>query len=208
MFNTVNPCCPGLGANPLFGGCLGGGVVKGTCGDDVVHIAKADGLAGALGLYQVTLNGQTQYMNKQQLESTTFKLGAGNDLLLVDPDVQANIKADGGAGNDVLIGGAGNDTLKGGRGNDLIFGGAGNDTLKGGRGDDMIFGGCGNDKIKGGRGDDCLFGGAGNDKIKGGRGNDVIFGGAGDDNIKGGKGNDWLFGGGVALAILGQLLTA
>ena len=37
----------------------------------------------------------------------------------------------GGSGNDMLIGGAGNDTLTGGNGNELIIGGAGADVLPG-----------------------------------------------------------------------------
>ena len=47
------------------------------CGDDNVHISKADGLAGLLGLYEVNINGQKQYMTKQQLENTQFNLGCG-----------------------------------------------------------------------------------------------------------------------------------
>src|SRR5512139_2977685 len=54
------------------------------CGDDTVHISKAEGLAGLLGLYKVEINGQTQYMTKQQLENTQFNLGRGNDKLIVD----------------------------------------------------------------------------------------------------------------------------
>ena len=170
--------------------------INGTCGDDVVHISKADGLLGCLGLYKVDVNGQTQYMSKQQLENTEFKLGKGNDVLVVDADVDANIKADGGDGDDVLIGGGGNDTLKGGRGNDVILGGAGNDTLDGGKGNDCLFGGEGNDTLHGGKGNDWLFGGGGNDRLYGGKGNDHLYGGAGNDVLRGGRGRDTLDGGG------------
>jgi Ca2+-binding RTX toxin-like protein len=47
--------------------------------------------------------------------------------------------ADGGDGNDVLIGGAGNDTLLGGDGDDVLVGGPGDDTLEGGAGDNLLF---------------------------------------------------------------------
>ena len=47
--------------------------------------------------------------------------------------------ADGGIGNDVLIGGAGNDTLRGGDGDDVLVGGPGEDTLDGGAGDNLLF---------------------------------------------------------------------
>ena len=42
------------------------------------------------------------------------------------------LTADGGAGDDVLIGSAGNDTLPGGAGDDVLIGGPGQDILDGG----------------------------------------------------------------------------
>ncbi|RVU35308.1 hypothetical protein EOI86_20775 [Hwanghaeella grinnelliae] len=45
-----------------------------------------------------------------------------------------------GAGDDVLIGGSGNDVLDGGAGDDTLAGGTGNDVLDGGSGaDDILF---------------------------------------------------------------------
>jgi Ca2+-binding RTX toxin-like protein len=170
-----------LGGLPYAGGATyqpncfcPGGTLRGTNGNDTVHIAKADGLLGALGLYQVTVNGESRLMTKQQLENTTFKLGKGDDTLYVDPNVDVNIKADGGDGNDVLIGGGGNDHLSGGKGNDVIFGGKGRDHLDGGKGHDWLFGGAGNDVIRGGKGRDYIDGGAGFDDVQGGRGRDTI----------------------------------
>ena len=141
-------------------------------GDDTVHISKADGLAGLLGLYEVNVNGQSQYMTREQLEKTNFNLGSGNDTLIVDKDVTANIHADGGAGNDVLIGGSGNDHLKGGSGNDAIFGRGGNDHLEGGRGNDWLSGGRSQGHLGGNRGNDLLVGGKGWDSLVGGPGFD------------------------------------
>ena len=89
--------------------------VHGTGGDDSVHISKASGLAGLLGLYEVNVNGQTSYMTKQQLENTNFELHGGNDTLVVDANVTL-----GGRGNDLLVGGKGLDLLLGGRGADWI----------------------------------------------------------------------------------------
>ena len=71
---------------------------------------------------------------------------AGNDLLFVDPRITATVIADGGAGNDVLIGGGGNNILTGGTGDDMLVGGSGRDILIGGDGMDRLFGG-GNDNI-------------------------------------------------------------
>jgi Ca2+-binding RTX toxin-like protein len=49
------------------------------------------------------------------------------------------LTADGGDGNDVLIGGAGNDTLLGGAGDDVLIGGPGQDILDGGIGDNILI---------------------------------------------------------------------
>lgn len=81
-----------------------------------------------------------------------------------------------GLGGDDLIEG-----LDGLTGNDLILGGPGNDTILGKRGDDVIRGGSGNDVILGDKGDDEIYGGSGNDDL---------FGDAGKDKLHGGKGRD------------------
>ena len=91
-----------------------------------------------------------------------------------------------GAGDDTLIGGAGNDQLEAGTGDDEVMGGDGNDTLDGSFGNDMLNGGSGNDILVGGAGDDDLTGGDGNDIMRGGAGADrFLFTGdaEGDDRI-------------------------
>jgi Ca2+-binding RTX toxin-like protein len=47
--------------------------------------------------------------------------------------------ANGGDGDDVLIGSAGNDTLSGGAGDDVLIGGGGQDILDGGPGNNTVF---------------------------------------------------------------------
>ena len=47
--------------------------------------------------------------------------------------------ADGGDGDDILIGSAGNDTLKGGAGDDVLIGGGGVDVLDGGTGNNVVL---------------------------------------------------------------------
>jgi Ca2+-binding RTX toxin-like protein len=179
-------------------GCGGGNpgnTVYGTSGDDNVHISKAPGLLGALGLFEVNVNGNVQYMTRQQLENTDFQLGAGNDTLVVDSNVTADITAHGGSGNDVMIGGGGDDKLSGGSGRDVIAGRGGNDCIDGGKGNDWLSGGAGNDKLYGGNGNDTLLGGKGNDKLYGGNGNDELRGGQGHDHLDGGRGHDHNHGG-------------
>jgi Ca2+-binding RTX toxin-like protein len=165
------------------------------CGDDFVHVSKADGLLGCMGYYKVEINGQTQYMTKQQLENTQFNLGKGNDVIVVDQNVNADIHANGGEGHDVMIGGGGDDHFQGGKGNDYIDGRGGNDTIDGGRGHDTLYGGKGNDTIRGGKGNDYINGGDGHDWLEGNQGNDHIDGGRGWDVLLGGPGFDTLHGG-------------
>lgn len=92
--------------------------------------------------------------------------------------------ANGGDGNDILIGGYGNDTLNGGRGDDRLYGGYGNDTLDGGDHADFLDGGVGNDTLRGGAGVDRLYGSIGDDDLDGGV-NDYT-----DDYLEGGPGRD------------------
>jgi Ca2+-binding RTX toxin-like protein len=178
--SSVNGCGCGNPSNTVYG----------TSGNDNVHISKAPGLLGALGLFEVNVNGNVQYMTQQQLENTNFELGAGNDTLVVDSNVKADITADGGAGNDVMVGGGGDDCLSGGKGNDVIFGRGGNDRLDGGKGNDYLSGGNGNDHLSGGKGNDTLHGGRGNDCLHGGKGHDHLDGGKGHDHNHGGPGVD------------------
>jgi Ca2+-binding RTX toxin-like protein len=117
--------------------------------------------------------------------------GAGNDTIT------------GGFIADTIDGGTGNDLIEGFKGADLLAGGEGNDTIYGDSmtpgvtedGNDTIYGGAGNDLIYGGAGDDSIYGGIGADTLYGGTGNDSIYGGAGNDIISGGAGADTLTGG-------------
>ena len=72
-----------------------------------------------------------------------------------NPDAKIE-NAEGGSGDDVLIGNALDNTLTGGAGKDLLSGSVGNDKL---------FGGAGADRLSGGHGDDLLDGGAAVDKV-------------------------------------------
>lgn len=145
--------------------------------------------------------------------------GGGNDTVNASgSDVLVSL--DGGAGNDVviggqadiggttvnvpntppynrsyelqntLLGGSGNDVLIGGGGNDSMLGGSGNDTMSGEGGSDLLSGDSGNDKLSGGDGTDTVSGSAGDDSVTGDDGNDYVYGGAGRDTVSGGDGLD------------------
>jgi Ca2+-binding RTX toxin-like protein len=115
---------------------------------------------------------------------------------------------EGGAGNDILIGGSGADYIYGGEGDDLSEGGSGrddmsdsvgNDILRGGADGDWMYDYYGNDTIEGGAGDDYIEGwrgaaGEGTNVFRGDAGDDIIYDGSGTDTLEGGTGDDLLEG--------------
>ncbi len=109
---------------------------------------------------------------------------SGNDTLTLNEAGGALPRAN-------LFGGAGNDVLTGGSGNDLLFGQAGNDTLLGKGGFDFLFGSTENDTLTGGDADDQVFGESGNDRMVWNPGDDTDLneGGAGSDTVEVNGGN-------------------
>ncbi len=127
---------------------------------------------------------------------------------------------DGGAGEDVILGTAGDDAIflddafsafpgrrtarfsgieriDGGAGNDVIdltsdLYSYGNVSLDGNTGNDILWSSAGHDSLFGGDGNDDLFGGAGNDYLSGGAGRDTLNGDRGNDLLEGGGGDDSL----------------
>jgi len=117
---------------------------------------------------------------------------------------------DGGAGADLLFGGAGTDTAdysartaavaadpdgeaddgEAGEGDTIetdvegAAGGSGDDVLSGALGTNLLSGGDGDDRLDGAQGDDDLDGGAGDDELTGGSGADLLRSGAGDDEVR------------------------
>jgi cyclophilin family peptidyl-prolyl cis-trans isomerase len=129
-----------------------------------------------------------------------------------------------GVGNNILNGGAGNDTVSysagvsgsqgvnvslatstaqntGGSGTDTLIsienllGTAFADNLTGNDDDNILRGAAGNDTLLGAGGADTLIGGDGNDTLLGGDGADTLIGNDGADILRGGEGIDILTGG-------------
>ncbi len=116
----------------------------------------------------------------------------GNDAMTLTAsgaDANTDFVVVGGAADDGITTGAGDDTISGGDGNDNIHAGSGANSVDGGNGEDTITvsaastvdGGAGRDEIKGSTGADVLRGGAGSDIIYANGGNDVLTGGADSD---------------------------
>ena len=138
--------------------------------------------------------------------------GMGNDMITLDKNFSLPATLIGGAGNDIITGakgaesisgGAGNDKLLGNDGNDTINGDAGLDTIQGAFGDDLLNGGDEADSIDGAVGADTINAGAGNDNVTGGTQDDVINGDAGNDKLYGGRDGDVINGGEGADSIFG-----
>ncbi|MGZ5511943.1 MAG: hypothetical protein ACXWG7_00995, partial [Chthoniobacterales bacterium] len=99
--------------------------------------------------------------------------GDKDDTLALAPDVISPAVLHGGAGNDLVIGGGGADTLTGDVGLDALIGGGGNDSLSGGVDQDYLDGQEGDDTLSGGSEADVLIGGPGADVLDGGAGFDT-----------------------------------
>jgi Ca2+-binding RTX toxin-like protein len=175
--------------------------IVGTDGDDRVDIQRK---RDTLRVHANFLPGRWQTLDASEISLIHIVLCDGDDRARIGNNVDTQSLVDGGAGDDRLYGGGGNDHLIGGEGDDRLYGGKGCDTLEGGTGDDRLHGGQGHDTLRGGAGDDrlhggqgrdLLFGDEGDDRLYGGLGRDMLFGGAGDDRLYGGQGCDFLDGG-------------
>jgi uncharacterized delta-60 repeat protein len=155
--------------------------VEGSSYDDTITATRLSN-----GDLQVKLNSQTK----------TFKIAANDDQYLVIDGGRGNdnintatanmrARANGGDGNDTINLGNGSSTPVWGFQGQILIGGAGNDTLKGGNRGDYIDGSGYLDGLRMPDGDDLLTGGAGNDLMYGGLGRDRLYGGDGDDDFWG-----------------------
>ncbi len=112
-------------------------IVNGTNGADAIVVAgDASGVA-VMGLAaQVNITGAEAA--NDQLEINAL---AGDDVVAASglSAGAIGLTADGGAGDDVLVGSAGNDVLLGGDGDDVLIGGLGQDILDGGSGNNVLI---------------------------------------------------------------------
>jgi Ca2+-binding RTX toxin-like protein len=110
-------------------------VLNATNADDVITVTNNNGVVTVAGLPQeVTISnfeaGDRVVINGLGGDDVITASGLGTAMLFT---------ANGGDGDDVLIGSAGNDTLSGGAGDDVLIGGGGQDILDGGPGNNTVF---------------------------------------------------------------------
>jgi Ca2+-binding RTX toxin-like protein len=128
-------------AATLAGGAGDGAVdtviVAGTNGDDAaLVVGDANGVAVVGLAAQVNITGAEAANDR-----LTVNALAGDDVVQATGLAAGAIQltANGGDGDDILIGGDGNDVLSGGNGDDILIGGPGLDVLDGGLGNNTLI---------------------------------------------------------------------
>ena len=111
-------------------------VINATNGDDAITIVNNNGV--------VTVSGLGEDITISNFEANNDRIvinGLGGDDVITASGLGTAMlfTANGGDGDDVLIGSAGNDTLAGGAGDDVLIGGGGIDVLDGGPGNNTVL---------------------------------------------------------------------
>jgi Ca2+-binding RTX toxin-like protein len=112
-------------------------IVNGTSGDDTVTVAGDASGVSVVGLAaQVNIQGAEAANDR-----LTINTLGGDDVVEAAALAAGAITftANGGDGDDVLIGSQGDDTLTGGAGDDVLIGGPGQDVLDGGPGNNILI---------------------------------------------------------------------
>jgi Ca2+-binding RTX toxin-like protein len=110
-------------------------IINATSGDDVALVFGDNGVVSVVGLStQVNIVGF-----EAANDHIIINAGAGDDVVEASGLAAGAITANGGDGDDILIGSAGNDTLNGDAGDDVLVGNGGIDVLDGGPGDNVII---------------------------------------------------------------------
>ena len=158
----------GLGGNDALDGGAGNDEIDGGIGDDLIGGGTgSDNIKGGDGNDSIIASGGDDRVQGGLGDDKIDGMG-GNDVLEGN-EGKDNIQGDGIIkagfmntlatqyhGADFLDGGAGDDTLTGGGGNDVVY-----------RGADYLDGEDGNDYMEGEGKDDTLYGGVGNDNMWG-----------------------------------------
>src|SRR5262247_581866 len=133
----VNQVAIDLGAQP---GSPGGDgavdtiVLNATNGNDAITIVNSNGVVTVSGLPEaVTIS------NFEANDRIVINGLGGDDVITASGLTGMLFTANGGDGDDVLVGSPGNDILAGGNGDDVLIGGGGQDVLDGGPGNNTVI---------------------------------------------------------------------
>lgn len=140
-----------------------------------------------INVLDARINGDTSYYLLTSVTEIHIAALDGDDRVTIDPILDVlNYRAsvEGGAGNDRITTGPGNDTIDAGSGADKIYSNGGNDLVIAGSGNDSVYTGAGNDTIYGNKGNDRIVTEDGNDVCVVSKGNNFVDTGSGDDVIK------------------------
>lgn len=152
----VNEVINRLGNNP---GNQGRTLVEGTRRADNVDVLAQTGPDGTTA-HVLGLPAQVSLIGAGVEDELVLRTGAGNDKIAASiPAGALSFTADGGAGDDQILGGDAAEKLIGGPGSDVIDGGRGDDVADLGDGKLDLFiwdPGDGSDKVNGGAGEDVL----------------------------------------------------
>ena len=178
------------GTDSLDGGNGNDTLIGGEGNDTLIGGADADDFRGGGGIDVADFTTRSDNLVITLEDVANDGGGARTDNVRSDVEIVL-----GGAGNDSITGNNAANSLNGGAGNDTLVGLGGSDVL--GEllgvlafdypelGDDRIFGGSGNDTLTGGSGIDLLDGQDGNDTIFANDGaKDTVLGGSGTDSVK------------------------
>ena len=218
----------GRGNDRIQGGS-GGDVILGGSGDDTIYGRTSGDILlgdGPNSLAEVPVPQPGDPLVAVALNSDAVVDLAPTDLVAPDTDPLALHKylsriSGINSGTDTIVGGAGDDMIFAGRGNDNVTGDGANQmpgTSSGVTpvslstsdpsvaiaqpeilplgGNDYIEAGAGDDTVNSGAGKDLVFGGSGNDTLNTGLGADIAIGGNGDDTIRADGGRDIVLGDG------------
>ena len=134
----VNQVAIDLGAQP---GSPGGDgavdtiVLNATNGNDAITIVNNNGVVTVSGLPEAVTISNFEANDRIVING----LGGDDAIVASGLGTAMQFTANGGDGNDVLVGSNGNDTLNGGNGDDVLIGGPGQDTLDGGPGNNILI---------------------------------------------------------------------
>ncbi|HEV3060015.1 MAG TPA: hypothetical protein VGY48_17340 [Vicinamibacterales bacterium] len=126
-----------LGANGASDGQADTVVLTATNANDTITVTNNNGVVTVSGLStDVTIS------NFDANDRLVINGLGGDDVIEASGLSGMQLTANGGDGDDVLIGSRGNDILTGGAGDDVLIGGGGQDVLDGGPGNNIILPGA------------------------------------------------------------------